>query len=209
MCCCIEWPPIAEAQKDKACFFPARSAKIVLTYFLLLSSQVQSSRTRISTVPWVQITRYNYMEGNKQKSSCFSKTSIFLCLFPCFVSGCALFIFLLLFYSPSQCPFPLTLCCVHTLFQPPLWLAWPRSADSAGSGNTLTLCPILSSPNKGHRKWDLQLHLKQSLYRTEGRWPRTVPCSPWVFFLEAYKVHGQSEMKLSVGFGWLYLLISR
>lgn len=150
-------------RKRQSTLLSSCSAKIVLTYFLLLSSRVQSSRTRMSTAPRVQITRYNYMEGNKQRSSCSSKTSIFLYLFfPCFVSGCVLFIFLLLFYSPSRRPLPLTLCCVHTLFQLPHWLAWPRSADSAGTGNTLTLCPILSSPSKGQSKWDLQLHLKRS-----------------------------------------------
>lgn len=168
--------------KRQSMLLSSHSAKIVLTCFLLLSSRVQSSRTHISTVPWVQITRYNYMEGNKQKSSCSSKTSIFLYLFPCFVLGCALFIFPLLFYSPSRCPLPLTLCCTYTLFQPPLWLAWPRSADSAGTGNTLTLCPILSFPSKGQSKWDLQLHLKQNWYRREGWWPQTVPRSHFFFF---------------------------
>lgn len=140
--------------KRQSMLISRHSAKIVLTYFLLLSSWVQSSRTPISTVPWVQITRYNYTKRNKQRSPCSSKTGIFLYMFPCCVSGCALFIFLLLFYSPSCSP-------SAVLHAHPLAAASGsqglRSANSAGTGNTLTLCPILSSPSKGQSKRDLQL----------------------------------------------------
>lgn len=128
-------------------------------------------------------------------------------MFPCCVSGCALFIFLLLFYSPSCSP-------SAVLHAHPLAAASGsqglRSANSAGTGNTLTLCPILSSPSKGQSKRDLQLRLKQNGRRgregeREGRQAQAVPPS-CILCLQACEVHGQGEMKLSLAFGWLYLL---
>lgn len=39
MCCSVKWPPVAEAQKDKACFFPAAQLKLYsLTFATLLTS---------------------------------------------------------------------------------------------------------------------------------------------------------------------------
>lgn len=127
----------------------------------------------------------------------FFKDEPFSLLVPLFCFGvCTVYFSPFVLLSLPAPPPAYPLLPAHPL-QPPLWLAWPRSADSAGTGNTLTLCPILGSPSKGQSKWDLQLHLKQSRYRREGQRPLTVsPRSPAFFFLEAYKVRGQGEMKL-------------
>lgn len=129
------------------------------------------------------------LHGGKQTAKfLFFKDKHFSVLAPLFCFGvCAVYSspFVLLSLPTAL---PLTLCCLCTLFQPPLWLAWLRSADSAGTGNTLTLCPILSFPSKGQRKRDLQLHLKQSRYRREGQQPQTVgPHCVFFFFLKHIK----------------------
>lgn len=186
--CCIKWPPIAEAQKDKACFFPAAQLK---SYWLTFATLLMSSEFKDSRICCTLSSDNNIqLHGGKQTEKfLFFRDKHFSVLAPLFCFGvCAVY------FSPFvllslPAPLPLTLCCVHTLFQPPLWLAWPRSADSAGTGNTLTLCPVLSSPSKGQSKWDLQLHLKQSRYRREGQQLHTVvpPLPPGVFFLKHIK----------------------
>lgn len=119
---------------------------------------------------------------------------------PCCVSGCALFILLLLFYPPSRSPSAARRAHPLAAASGSRGL---RSANSAGPGNTLTLCPILSSPSKGQSKPDLQLRLKQNGRRgREGEkegGPASAGCSPsCILCLQAREARGQGEMKLSL-----------